>query len=250
MLISAIVFLLGMTPNTVEAKAKKTAYSAIKIKNIRQKKKLKGLKINIAYPQITGLKDAAIQKKVNSLFKDRYYNYALTRFKDLSIDPSCASGCVVASESTHVMAVNERYVSVIVTYYGFTGGAHGNWWGVISNIDLKTGRPFSTQDAFKDDILPAINNRIEKVTPAECRYADDIKGKLVELKNLSFWIKNGKDKKSITVNFVIEDENVVPFFYMTYRDKIDPDEMETCAFTFPLSELKPYIKEKGPLGRE
>lgn len=190
----------------------------------------KFMETDISIPVITGLKDEKLQQNINSKlekeavnFKNETEKYAKEYYEE----------CKKAGFEFRTYQVHSEYrvsynknniISIPVTYYSYTGGAHGITNMVTHNINLKTGSEFILKDMFKEgsnykDIIKSeIVNQI-KSTPDT--YFEDA----VEVVN------EFKDEQS----FYIQDGNIV-VYYGQYE--IAPYASGIREFKIPIDMLK------------
>lgn len=112
------------------------------------------LSLNIQYPEIEGLADGDIQKKINGMF-EKIASEARTE--------GIKNGDVLSEESATRYQVPETFfnyqvkfnqndiLSVVFQDYQYTGGAHGLTVQSAYTINLKTGRQYGLSNLFRDN---------------------------------------------------------------------------------------------------
>ncbi|HEX9253012.1 MAG TPA: DUF4163 domain-containing protein, partial [Ignavibacteriaceae bacterium] len=86
--------------------------------------------INIDYPQIEGLENAAIERKVN-LFLEEEFKQAIAWFDEVQSDTAFFEDFPSEMQYTFETGFqtefnSKNFISIVLSHYQFTGGAHGN----------------------------------------------------------------------------------------------------------------------------
>lgn len=195
-----------------------TESQKIEIKDIKIEDNTKPFKINIAYPEITGLDDFnqkaknIIDKelndfKTNSLANDEavkkidpesYAKYP----REYSLDISYKKG-----------QTDENIISVIFTVYNFEGGAHGATYFIPLNYDSKLKKEIVLADLFENQ--PDYLQKISEFC------VDDLKKQLTAVLGSDYtdlnWLNEGAGPKEENfTNFLINKENLV-FYFQQYQ---------------------------------
>lgn len=113
--------------------------------------------INVYYPIVTNLPHPAVEKKINGDII-----HALNK---LLIEQGFYSEHLVEMVGTYEIKTNERGVlSLSLTVYSFTGGAHGLTIIKSLTFDVKTGKQYALNDLFKPDsnYVKVLSEMIEK----------------------------------------------------------------------------------------
>jgi hypothetical protein len=122
--------------------------------------------INIEYPQINGIENDTIETKINSFLEEEFkqsipwYEEILsdsTEFQDYpyELGYSFETGFQVQFNS-------QKFISIVLNHYQFTGGAHGNYFALGYNIDLKDGKVLTLKDIIKDDSFDLLTYECEQ----------------------------------------------------------------------------------------
>lgn len=159
------------------------------------------IEVNMAIPVIEGLQDGKTQTAVNSSFK----RDAL-EFKD-TIEKQARSGYLDAQKGNYPFHTYQAYMdykvaynsdnilSIPVTYYSYTGGAHGMTNIVARNINLNTGKEIALKDIFKEgvDYKDIIKQEVAKQInqQPEIYFEDAVKTVEKSNEEPSFYIENG-----------------------------------------------------------
>jgi hypothetical protein len=117
--------------------------------------------VKIIYPQINGLENSEIQMKINS-FHESEFMQAKTWFDEFTSDTDYTSefppDWVFSFESDFRVVYNSKdFISIVLDYYEFTGGAHGNYYSVGYNIRTSDGKVFTLDDILKPNSYQALS---------------------------------------------------------------------------------------------
>lgn len=191
------------------------------------------IEVDMKIPVIEGLTDKSIQNMLNSSFERDALD-----FKN-EIEKESRNGFEEAKKANYPFHTYQAYLeyeitynkdnilSIPLTYYSYTGGAHGMTNIVSRNINLKTGKDIAIKDMFKEgvnykDIIKQEVIKQIKLQP-EIYFEDAIK--TVEESNEEF-------------SFYIEDGNIV-VYYSLYS--IAPYASGIREFKIPLEIFKDGI---------
>jgi len=125
----------------------------IETKNIRKSSP----SINVNYPIVINLPHPAVEKKINTDII-----HALNK---LLIEQGFYSEHLVEMVGAYEIKTNERGVlSLTLTVYSFTGGAHGLTITKSLTFDVKTGKQYELSELFKpdSDYVKILSDIIEK----------------------------------------------------------------------------------------
>lgn len=101
-------------------------------------------KIDLVYPQVTGLANPAAQSAINLQI--------VTEFTLLAQQLGYGNQNLVEMTGYYEVKTNERGVlSLLLVVYSFTGGAHGLTLAKGMTFDVQTGRRYRLGDLFKPD---------------------------------------------------------------------------------------------------
>lgn len=117
--------------------------------------------VKISYPQISGISNLEVQKKINS-FLETEFMQAKSWFDDFVADTDYTSefppDWVFSFETDFRITYNTKeFLSVVLEYYEFTGGAHGNYYSVGYNIRTSDGEVLALSDILKPNSLQALS---------------------------------------------------------------------------------------------
>ncbi len=122
--------------------------------------------INIEYPQISGLENIVSETKINAFLEEEFkqsipwYEEILSDSAEYSEYPneigfSFETGFQVQFNS-------QRFISIVLNHYQFTGGAHGNYFALGYNIDMKDGKVLTLKDIIKEDSFDLLTYECEQ----------------------------------------------------------------------------------------
>ncbi|OCL26696.1 hypothetical protein U472_12030 [Orenia metallireducens] len=222
--------LYATTPITLSSYKESTPLEQIKIKEERIKMDNKLIKIDLKIPKISGMKNKKLQNRLNRTFKNKIVNFsnnlkniAKKHNKDAQ-DYEFPIYPYQSSTDYQVYYNKDNILSLTITYYEYTGGAHGNYFKEAFNINLHTGKELSLGDLlgknkdYQKTINDKIKNKIRK--HQELYFADDTH-------NLKILSKNS--------NFYLQENNLVIYFQVY---EIAPYSTGTPEFKIPLKLFK------------
>lgn len=135
--------------NTLELKTEEVS--------INEENKEANYKITATYPKFSGIKNAEAQDLINeTLKKDMQDNVEIikndfTACKFDNLVPKPEWQCEYNGGMDSFTTVNNKILSVKISNYQFSGGAHGGTNIYFLNFDLSTGKKIKWQDIFKKD---------------------------------------------------------------------------------------------------
>lgn len=137
-----------------KVKLKSVQENDISITTVKEASDTGIIEINLQYPQIDGLADKAVQDSINSFFRESARaarDEGLKNAASVAEDDSGSAG----SPNKHVTYFDYRIkynqnglLSVVLTDYQYTGGAHGLAVQSSRTFDLKTGAVYRLEDLF------------------------------------------------------------------------------------------------------
>jgi len=183
--------------------------------------------INVQYPQVSGLKNAEVQEKINTLFASEAKKYVDTA-KESSKGAYEELGFKYEYTSNYDIKYNSNQViSLLFSSNEYTGGAHGmpEQWSYTINID--TGVVYTLNDLFKlvPEYKQVINEKIKKEIAPMLMY----------------------DAKFQSINedttFYVKDEGVVVYFGVY---EYTPYAAGFPEFYIPFRSVSPSFEGKLP----
>lgn len=189
--------------------------------------------VNIKIPVINGLSDKSIQNMINTSFEKDALD-----FKSI-IEKQSREGFDYAKKENYPFNIYQAYVdykitydkdnilSIPITYYSYTGGAHGMTNIASRNINVKTGKDIALKDIFKEGVnyKDIIKNEVIKQIKLQPDIYFEDAVKTVEASNEEF-------------SYYFEDGNIV-VYYSLYS--IAPYVSGIREFKIPLEIFKDNI---------
>lgn len=113
--------------------------------------------VKISYPQLKNMKNVEIQNKIN-LFLENQFLQTLQTYEEFISDSETlaeypADWVFSFETSFKTTYLSNDFLSVVMDYYEFTGGAHGNYFSVGFNFRLSDGKAFQLNDIIKETQL-------------------------------------------------------------------------------------------------
>lgn len=208
--------------------------------SINDNNEKKNYEINAQYPQITGLKDAVVQKKINDDI-DARMNVEMENFKLSEADTTVEVGMPVGKSTldvnfariTPAPYTNILSFSIAKEYYSL-GAAHPGHTYLAFNYDLKTGKRVALKDLFVGEYVKVFSQKsIKELTE---KLGDDANDET---------IKDGAGPK---------EENFKLFFPTSVGLKLLFNEYQVASYVngpqevvIPYSQLKDVINREGQL---
>lgn len=122
--------------------------------------------VKVSYPQISGLDNTDVEKKINSFLKTEFI-HAKSWFDDFVADTDYTSefppDWVFSFETDFRVPFNSSdFLSIVLDYYEFTDGAHGNYYSVGYNIRVSDGEVLILSDILKPNSLAALSEFVSE----------------------------------------------------------------------------------------
>lgn len=169
------------------------------------KSKSEELEVDLKIPVISGLDDMKIEKQINDTFEKHIVDFKneIEEGSKEFIKEAKKEGWEIrpfTALSEYKVSYNKNnLISISITNYEYTGGAHGSADTRNYTIDMKTGKELTLKDIFKEkaDFKEIINKEIEnkikiQTESGEFSYFDGEMGFKSISENQSFYIKDGK----------------------------------------------------------
>lgn len=152
--------------------------------------KLEGANVNIVYPQISGLSNAAAQQKINAVLEKTTLQFAAAAKEEMQ--KRQADEREYEYQSQYLVTYNQNGVlSLILDQYSYQGGAHGGTFRQGFTFSLKDGKQLQLDDLFgaNKNFRTALNNKVGAALKAHGGYL----GGFDRIKHeKQFYLKNGK----------------------------------------------------------
>lgn len=192
------------------------------------KEKQENMEVDLELPVITGMPDQSLQEQINSRWVKEAEDFrqevasTLEEYVNNAKQYGYPVHDYVAMSRVQESFCSDRFLSLYIEYYSYTGGAHGFTDRRAYNIDLTTGGELRLSDLFAPDYdyISIINQEIKKQIEASDGIFFD--------GELGF--------QSITENqpFYIEEGNLVIYFGLY---EIAPYVAGIQEFRFPLDSF-------------
>ena len=122
--------------------------------------------INIEYPKINGIENDTIELKINSFLEEEFkqsipwYEEILSDSAEYQDNPyeigySFETGFQVQFNS-------QKFISIVLNHYQFTGGAHGNYFALGYNITTDEGKILTLKDIIREDSFDLLTYECEQ----------------------------------------------------------------------------------------
>ncbi|MBN7771766.1 protease inhibitor I42 family protein [Clostridium aminobutyricum] len=126
----------------------------ITISTVKKDVEREDVSINLQYPQISGLSNAAIEAKINTVFKDAALDAekeGLRNAAELNAS-GYIGGAKVGTDFNYRVKYNQNELLSVITYnYQYAGGAHGMTVENSYTFDLDTGEALKLSNLFNQD---------------------------------------------------------------------------------------------------
>jgi len=193
--------------------------------------------INITYPQISGAEDKSVETKVN-LFLDDEFKQSIAWFEEVKSDSSFFEELGYEMQYTfetgfQVAFNSKEFISIVMSHYQFTGGAHGNYFALGYNIQMKYGNVLVLKDIIKEDSFDLL--------AFECEQA------ILEKYDANSLIEAGLFEDEITV-LGDQDFYIIPGMLVLQFDpyEIGPWAMGEVTAEIPFVKIKDILKADLP----
>jgi hypothetical protein len=229
--------LLANSYLVVSKEFSKTDTLVIKTLNYSSSTTDSSVTINIDYPQISEAEDKSVETKVN-LFLEDEFKQSIAWFDEIQTDSSYfeefAFEMQYTFETGFQMEFNSKeFISIVMSHYQFTGGAHGNYFALGYNIQMKDGKVLALKDIIKEDSFDLL--------AFECEQA------ILEKYNSNSLIEAGLFEDEITV---LDDQDFYIISHMLVLQfdpyEIGPWAMGEVTAEIPFEKIKDILKDDLP----
>ncbi|KGE19836.1 PdaC/SigV domain-containing protein [Paenibacillus wynnii] len=149
-----------------------------------------GADIKLEYPQINGLSNPEVQKKINDTLKQTIMSFAVAAEKEIA--NKTEEDRPYEFESNYIVTYNQNGILSLVTeQFSYTGGAHGMTYRNAFTFSLKDGKRLLLGDLFgaNSNYKKELNAKLSKLIKAEGGYLGGFNGLNTEK---YFYLKEGK----------------------------------------------------------
>lgn len=122
--------------------------------------------INIDYPKIDGIEDSILASKIN-LFLEEEFKQSISWYEEMKTDSllfeDYHSDMQFSFETGFQVEYNSKdFVSIVMSHYQFTGGAHGNYFALGYNINMEDGSIITLKDIVTDGSIDLLTYECEE----------------------------------------------------------------------------------------
>jgi len=160
------------------------------------------LEATLEIPVLSGLPDKELEKRINADLENKALNFkseiekaAAEYYADAREHGWEVPGPCVVHTSYTVPYNKDGYLSLCVTYYGFSGGAHGNTHMETLNLDTRTGKTLLLKDFFEpgEDWQSLVAEEIRRqIAERPQEFFDDAADRVKTIpEDQPFYIKDG-----------------------------------------------------------
>ncbi|MFD1773898.1 DUF3298 and DUF4163 domain-containing protein [Paenibacillus rhizophilus] len=153
-------------------------------------KEADGATVQLDYPQISGLADASAQKSINDTLNKAAMSFAAGA--DRAIAEKSEQDRPYEFDSKYVVTYNQDGVlSLVMSQYGYTGGAHGTTLRQAFTFSLKDGKRLLLGDLFgaNPNYKKLLNEKVGRLLKADEGYFGGFNGLNTEK---YFYLKDGR----------------------------------------------------------
>ena len=178
--------------------------------------------ISVNYPHITNLPHSLTEKKINGDI--------VSLLNNLLIEQGFYNESLVELVGTYEIKTNERNIlSLSLTVYSFTGGAHGLTITKSLTFDVMTGKQYSLKDLFNPN-----SNYVEKLS------------QIISMKIEAWDVPLLEDFTTIRPDqdYYLADHTIVIYFQLY---EITPYVYGFPYFPIPIKSIEDIIRTEGPL---
>lgn len=197
------------------------------------------INVNIQIPVIEGMPNKDMQDSLNQSFekdavdfKNEIENQAKIGYED-SKSGDYPFHTYEAYIEYNVSYMNDNILSIPITYYSYTGGAHGLTNIISKNINLVTGKEINLRDLFKEDVNYRNIIKQEVIRQIQLEPENYFKDAIITVEN-----------SNEEFPFYIEDGNIV-VYYPLYS--IAPYSSGIRKFNISLETFKDIINPEYEL---
>jgi len=224
--------------NTVEVNDKEQYFiekNGIKVYAKTIKYKDEYIDVNIKIPVIEGMNNSELMDRLNGEFEKKALDFKKETEKSIkeTIEEAKEHGWPLRPGSVYIdydVKINDNdTMSISMTFYQFTGGAHGNTIKETVNLDLANGKELALSELFDS------SKDYKQVL------TDEILKQMNENKEILFPETLENFKASDDLNFYLLDDGIVFYF----------NQYEIATYASGIIEYKiPYDSLKGVLSEE
>lgn len=193
----------------------------IKVSTVSIIKSIPEATINVQYPQVSGLRNKAAEKRINTLLKSKADTFVENALKEAKASQPSPNGSKYEYLGNYTVTYNrDGMLSILEQTYAYTGGAHGNSVREGLNFRLSDGKLVPLDELLRAN--PQYRNIVDPSIKKQFEQTEGYFGNFTTIgPNPSYYLK---------------DNGVVIFFqlyeYVPYVNGF-------AEFYFPFTELLP-----------
>lgn len=219
---------------------------AVEVNTKRIKESSEYFEVDLNIPVVSGLKDEKVQDIINKRFEEdalRLKN-EIEGFAKVDYEEFLKDGITYYKYSANTIFEVKRNqgetVSIYVTYHQYTGGAHGMYYPVTYNIDLKTGNLIELKDLFFEgtDYIGIIDSKVREQIQAINEDEKAFREKSGEEDSFYSYYEGYKGISEDQLYYLTDDK--LGIYFGLYE--IAPYAEGIPTFEIPLEDLKEYMK--------
>jgi len=163
-----IIFLISLSNLVLAGNSYLNPIDTLEIKkiNYNDSKEDSSIWISIDYPKILGIEVSSIERKINQFLEDEF-KQSISWYEELKADSSLLldyqTEMQFSFETGFQIEYNSKeFVSIVMSHYQFTGGAHGNYFALGYNINMEDGSIITLKDILNDGSLDLLTFECEE----------------------------------------------------------------------------------------
>ena len=122
--------------------------------------------INIEYPQINGIENDTIETKINS-FLEEEFKQSIPWYEEILSDSAEYQDYPYElgysfETGFQVQFNSQKFISIVLNHYQFTGGAHGNYFALGYNISTDEAKVLTLKDIIREDSFELLTYECEQ----------------------------------------------------------------------------------------
>jgi len=122
--------------------------------------------INIEYPQINGIESDTVETKINS-FLEEEFKQSIPWYEEILSDSAEYQDYPYElgysfETGFQVQFNSQKFISIVLNHYQFTGGAHGNYFALGYNISTDEAKVLTLKDIIREDSFELLTYECEQ----------------------------------------------------------------------------------------
>ncbi|NWL86041.1 DUF4163 domain-containing protein [Paenibacillus sp. 79R4] len=173
--------------------------------------------IKVEYPQVSGLKNKTAERKINSVLQSKTDEFIKQSLQETKAGPS-PNGEPYQFLGNYTVTFNrEGLLSILLQYYSYTGGAHGNPVREGLTFRLSDGKLLTLDEVLKDN--PDYRNIVDPAIAKQLEATEGYFGGFKTIgKNPSYYLKNDGVVIFLPLYEYLPYVNGFPEFYFSFSE--------------------------------